>query len=123
MVLLGRIELPTSSLPKQGKHRVKVRLSAGFEPLRLCFAKDPHQTQTVRSCSLRVFLLKVLWSNRIAKSDLRRTYTAGNGRTLFIGVTFQIFGDEQCSTSVIYRYILTALMTSMFDVNSEELMG
>ena len=42
------------------------------------FANNPRQTQTVRSCSLRVSLLKVLWSNRIEKSDLRWTFgTAG----------------------------------------------
>ena len=38
------------------------------------FANDPRQTQTVRSCCLGGFLLKVLWSNKIGKSDLRRTY-------------------------------------------------
>ena len=38
------------------------------------FANDPRQTQTVRSCCLGGFLLKVLWSNEIGKSDLRRTY-------------------------------------------------
>jgi len=44
------------------------------------FDKDPRQTQTVRSCRFGVFLTKVLWSNKIGKSDLRRTYgTAGYG--------------------------------------------
>jgi hypothetical protein len=37
-------------------------------------ALDPRQTQTVRSSGFSVFLLKVLWSNKIGKSDLRRTY-------------------------------------------------
>ena len=38
------------------------------------FAKNPRQTQTVRRCRFGVFLLKVLWSNKIGKTDLRRTY-------------------------------------------------
>ena len=38
------------------------------------FAVDPRHTQTVRSSGFGVFLLKVLWSIRIGKSDLRRTY-------------------------------------------------
>ena len=42
---------------------------------------DPRQTQTVQSCRFGVFLLTVLWSNKIAKSDLRRTYeTTGRNR-------------------------------------------
>jgi hypothetical protein len=41
---------------------------------RVTFALDPRQTQTVRSSGFGVFLLKVLWSNKIAKCDLPRTY-------------------------------------------------
>ena len=47
------------------------------------FVKDPRQTQTVRSSGFRVFLLKVLWSNKIGKSDLRRTY--GGAASLMCG--------------------------------------
>jgi hypothetical protein len=44
------------------------------------FAVDPHQTQIVQCSDSGVFLLEVLWSNTIAKSDLRRTCgTAGFG--------------------------------------------
>ena len=38
------------------------------------FGNNPRQTQTVQLSSFDVFLLKVLWSNKIGKSDLRRTY-------------------------------------------------
>lgn len=34
----------------------------------------PRHTQTVRRSRPLVFLSKVLWSNKVAKSDLRRTY-------------------------------------------------
>jgi hypothetical protein len=35
VVLLGRIELPTSSLPKQGKHGRKVRITNDFADILL----------------------------------------------------------------------------------------
>jgi hypothetical protein len=78
MVLLGRIELPTSSLPKQRKHGIISAFPMALDDRGCALAVDPRQTQTVRGSGFSVFLLKVFWSNRIGKSDLRQTYgTAG----------------------------------------------
>ena len=38
------------------------------------FAVTPGKTQIVRSYKFGVFQFKVLWSNKIGKNDLRRTY-------------------------------------------------
>lgn len=77
-MLPGRIELPTSSLPKQGRHGISLAFPMVLDDRGYAFAVDPRQTQTVRSSGFSVFLLKVLWSNKIGNSYLSWTYgTAG----------------------------------------------
>lgn len=62
------------------------------------FAVDPHQTQTVRSCGFGVFLLKVLWFNKIGKSDLRRTY--GPTRTVTCTLQHRPINSHQLGRSI-----------------------
>ncbi len=61
----------TSSLPKQGKQGWKPSICVSF--VVGLFARDPRHAQTVRSSGPCVLLLKVLWPNKIGKSDLRWT--------------------------------------------------